>query len=81
MRRAGVDVVEADQCMFGWGTWGITKSQLTLAKKPTRVMTNSRSMGQELKIRFDGAHEHHLLMDGRANYAVVGMVGPQQNRG
>ena len=42
MREMGVFVVEADQCMFGLKTWGQNKSQLMLAKKPTRFMTNSQ---------------------------------------
>ena len=45
MREVGVDVVEADQCMFGLKTWGKSRSQLVLARKPTRFMTNSRSLG------------------------------------
>ena len=49
MREVGVGVVEADQCMYGLRTWGRTRAQLVLAKKPTIFMTNSRSIGQELK--------------------------------
>ena len=41
LRQAGVEVVEADQCMFGLKTWGNHRSQLMLAKKPTKFMTNS----------------------------------------
>ena len=48
MREMGVFVVEADQCMFGLKTWGQNKSQLMLAKKPTRFMTNSQVLGREL---------------------------------
>ena len=48
MRDLGVFVVEADQCMFGLKTWGKSKSQLMLAKKPTRFMTNSQALGREL---------------------------------
>ena len=41
MKETGVDVVEVDQCMFGLKTWGLSKTQFVLAKKPTRFMTNS----------------------------------------
>ena len=37
MREAGVNVVEADQCMFGLKTWGKTRSQLVPAKKAHQV--------------------------------------------
>ena len=42
MREVGVDVVEADQCMYGLKTWGRSRAQMVLAKKPTKFMTNSR---------------------------------------
>ena len=54
MREVGVDVVEADQCMYGLHTWGRNRSQMVLAKKPTRFMTNSRSIGRELSRKCDG---------------------------
>ena len=37
-----------------------------LAKKPTRFMTNSRSVGSELRKKCDGSHLHQPLIDGRA---------------
>ena len=70
MRQLGVDVVETDQCMFGLKTWGSTRSQLMLAKKPTRFMTNSRSIGTELRRKCDGSHVHQPLIDGRAKDAA-----------
>ena len=45
-------------------------AQLVLAKKPTVLMTNSRSIGHELKKPCDGGHEHQPLLDGRANGAA-----------
>ena len=39
LREVGVDVAEADNCMFGLKTWGKHRSPLVLAKKPTRFMT------------------------------------------
>ena len=53
MRNQGVHVVVADQCMFGLKTWGSSKSQLMLARKPTRFMTNSQVLGRELNRRCD----------------------------
>ena len=38
-REMGVDIVEADQCMFGLRTWGSSKAQLVLAKKPTKFLS------------------------------------------
>ena len=70
MRGVGVDIVEADQCMFGMKTWGKNRAQLMLAKNPTRFMTNSRAIGQELKRKCDGSHEHQPLADGRARDAA-----------
>ena len=70
MKEIGVDVVEADQCMFGLKTWGPSKAQLVLAKKPTRFMTNSRSIGHELRRKCDGSHPHQQLVDGRAKDAA-----------
>ena len=70
MRELGVDVVEIDQCMFGLKTWGSSRAHLVLAKKPTRFMTNSRSIGQELRRKCDGTHSHQPLVDGRAKDAA-----------
>ena len=63
-------MVEVDQCMFGLKTWGKDKSQLMLAKKPTRFMTNSQALGRELARRCDNTHEHQPLLDGRAKDAA-----------
>ena len=60
LREAGVEVAEADQCMYGLKTWGKTKECLVLAKKPTRFMTNSKALGRELSRRCDGQHEHQF---------------------
>ena len=70
MRDQGVYVVEADQCMFGLKTWGASKSQLVLAEKPTRFMTNSQVLGRELSRKWDKSHEHQPLLDGRAKDAA-----------
>ena len=70
MRKTGVDVFEVDQCMYGLKTWGKSRCQLVLAKKPIKFMTNSRSIGRELSKRCDGTHEQQPLSDGRAQAAA-----------
>ena len=62
MVEAQVDVFEADQFMYGLKTWGASRHQLVPAKKPTKFMTNSRSVGKELSRRCDGRHEHQPLV-------------------
>ena len=69
-REAGVHIVQADQCMFGQNTWGHHKSQLVLAKKPTKFVTNSQTLGRELIRKCDGNHDHQQLVDGRAKGAA-----------
>ena len=56
--------------MFGLKTWGSSRAQLVLAKKPTRFMTNSRSIGQELRRKCDGAPQRQPLVDGKAKDAA-----------
>ena len=41
-----------------------------MAKKPTRFMTNSWSIGRELRRKCDGTHPHQPLVDGRAKDAA-----------
>ena len=41
-----------------------------LAKTPNIFMTNSGSMGHDLKRTCDGGHEHQPLVDGRAKDAA-----------
>ena len=70
MEEVGVDVVEADQCMFGLKTWGSSKHRLVPARKATKFMTNSRSVGKEFKVKCERGHEHQPLVDGRAKDAA-----------
>ena len=70
MQEVGVDVVEADQCMFGFKTWGPDRHRLVPAKKPTKLMTDYRSVGRELGVKCDISHEHQPLIDGRAKSAA-----------
>ena len=41
-----------------------------LAKKPTKFLTNSRSIGRELSRKCDQEHSHQPLVDGRAKDAA-----------
>ena len=68
--ESGLEVAEADQCMYGLKTWGKTRSCLVLAKKPRRFMTNSKALGRELSRKCDGQHEHQLFFNGRAKDAA-----------
>ena len=68
--EVGVGALEADQCMFGFKTWGSSKHRLAPARKATNIMTNSRSVGKELKVKCDGSHEHQPLVGGRAKDAA-----------
>ena len=49
---------------------GSSKHRLVPARKATKFMTNSRSLGKELKVKCDGSHEHQPLVDGRAKDAA-----------
>ena len=55
---ARVDVGETDRCMFGLKTWGRSKHKLVPARKPTKLMTNSRAIGNELRRRCDRSRQH-----------------------
>ena len=59
MEVQGVDVIEADQCMFGLRTRSVNGIKLT--KKPKKFMTNSRVIGDELRRKCDGTHPHQPL--------------------
>ena len=49
---------------------GDTRSQLMLAKKPTKFLTNSKELGRELRRKCDGTHLHQPLLGGRAKDAA-----------
>ena len=70
MREEGVDVWQADQCMYGLRTWGQRRNLSVPAKKPTRFMSNSRAIGMELARKCDGRHAHQTLVDGRSKDAA-----------
>ena len=70
MRQQGVQVYEADQCMYGLFSRGQGGCKLVPAKKPRRFMTNSRAIGRELQRRCDKTHPHQTLVDGRASEAA-----------
>ena len=66
MQEYGVDVYQADQCMYGLVARAQGGWKCKPAKKPTRFMTNSRALAKELQKKCDRTHEHQVLLDGRA---------------
>ena len=69
---AGVEVSNADQCMYGLKTWGPNGRKDMHAKKPTKFMTNCAQIKKELQKKCDGQHKHQTLMGwgGRAKWAA-----------
>ena len=67
-RSAWASSRQTSACMVC--THGGNKSQLGFAKKPTKFMTNSRSIGRELSRNCDGEHMHQPFVDGRATDAA-----------
>ena len=60
----------AHQCIYGLETPGPAPDRLPMpAKKPTRFMSSSCSILQELSTRCDHSHKHQELMDGGAKNA------------
>ena len=66
----GVAHVVADQCMYGLKTRGSADGEKLPAKKPTRFISNSWCVLQELSTRCDRSHEHQQFMSGRPDRAV-----------
>ena len=64
-----VHTVRTDQCQFGLET-PTDDGGRALAKKPTRFMSNSKIMLQELDRKCGGGHAHQPLMGGRAANAA-----------
>ena len=68
-RTEGVSVSRADLCMYGMRTWDESGKE-AYAKKPTKFMTNSRSIAHELNMKCDRTHVHQPLTGGRASQAA-----------
>ena len=68
-RLDGVMTQVADQCMYGLTTHSDVKGESLPAKKPTRFMSNSWCVLQELSVRCDKSHVHQPLVGGRAHKA------------
>ena len=75
MQLAGVDVVRADQCQFGLITKGRTRGERSIAKKPTKFISNSREMLECLGRTCQGGHDHQPLEGGRCAEAAFYPVG------
>ena len=61
----GVDVVRGDQCQYGLTTKGESPEDRRIAMKPTKFMSNSPQMLQQLSKRCDHSHKHQHLVGGR----------------
>ena len=70
MAMPGVGDAVADQCMYGLTTRGAPGESELPAKKPTRFVSNSWYMLQELSVRCDKSHQHQHLVGGRASRAA-----------
>ena len=67
-RIEGVQIAVADLCMFGLRTTCATAGGVVkevFAKKPTKFMTNSARVAEELTRRCRGLHAHQRLMGGK----------------
>lgn len=65
---SGILTCVVDQCMYGLTTR--VQGEYVSAKKPTKFMTNSWCVQQQLRVRCDGSHEHGHLEGGRAAAAA-----------
>ena len=61
-----VEVVQADQCMYGLKTWGQNGKDVLRARKRTQFMSNSPEIRRQLSRQCDGWHQHQALTGGRA---------------
>ena len=53
VRTVGVEVVEADQCMFGVKACGRHRSQVALAQGPTIILANGMAIGRTFSNKCD----------------------------
>ena len=60
--KVGVQVTYADLCMYGMQARRQGGRALDAARKPTKLMTNSARIGEELKRTCNQAHRHQRLM-------------------
>ncbi len=64
MQEPGVLECVVDMCAYGMKVGSLPN------KKPTRFLTNSKYIAQELQKRCDGGHSHEALMGGKAAKAA-----------
>lgn len=60
MNNKEVYQIRADMCMFGMATTSDDGQRMPV-KKPTRFLTNSWAIADELDKKCDGNHRHHPL--------------------
>ena len=69
LQRDDVHVARCDQCQFGAKTWSDDGGQAPILK-PTRFMSNSIVMLQQLAKECPRQHKHQHLLSGRAAEAA-----------
>ena len=71
MALPGIEYVDMDQCQYGLLTPSdADRSKLVPALKPTKWLTNSQVMSEQLSKRCDGSHQHQHLTGGRCKDAA-----------
>ena len=70
MELPGLATEIADQCMYVLTTPSEVDGTPTLARKPTKFLSNSWCLLQELSTRCDKSHEHQHLVGGRGKKAA-----------
>ena len=74
--NSSITVVNADQCAYGLLTPSISDpNKMEPALKPTKFMTNSEIMANQLMRRCNKLHRHQPLVGGRCKAAAMYPVG------
>ena len=68
VNKADVHLPTLDMCRFGMVSQD--EHGIGLVKKPTRIMTNSTILQEQMSRRCEGGHRHVQLMSGRAAKAA-----------
>ena len=70
VRMTGINLVVADQCMYGLTTLSQVDGSPAPAQKSTKFLTSSVHMAECLKLRCDHSHVHQQLVGGRCREAA-----------
>ena len=71
--KKDVQIATADLCMYGLRTTsaGVRGAKEEFSKKPTKFMTNSARIAEELSRRCRGLHAHQRLIGGKRAEAAA----------